>query len=194
MLPWIGQHIETADGQSTWTPGPFTDSSSTNTTFTHAGPMLFAQPPSARNQDAGDVSMGMDVDNSMREDPGDVDMYSDSPAKPARSSEHALSGSEDLQDSKINEASKTTASSLLSSVLRPINGNAVKRVEKQRSKVPSSKTAEQTSGTSAHGEGALILRESLEQEHGPEGNVTDDSFDEGEGAPVSILIYASGRS
>lgn len=189
MFALIGQHIETVDGQSSWTPGPFTDSSSANAPFTHAGPMLFAQPSSARDQDAGDVSMGMDIDTSMREDPGDVDMYSDSPAKAVRSSEHAVSASEDLQDSKIGEPSKPTSSSLLSSVLRPINGNAVKRVEKQRSKGPQTKTAEQTSGASDHGEGALILRETLEQDQGVEGDMTDDSFDEEESPPVSITSH-----
>lgn len=133
--------------------------------------------------------MGMDIDTSMREDPGDVDMYSDSPAKAVRSSEHAVSASEDLQDSKIGEPSKPTSSSLLSSVLRPINGNAVKRVEKQRSKGPQTKTAEQTSGASDHGEGALILRETLEQDQGVEGDMTDDSFDEEESPPVSITSH-----
>jgi hypothetical protein len=190
----IGQHIETADGQSTWTPGPFLDSASAQAPFTHAGPMLFAQPPTVRDQDAGDVSMGMDVDTSMREDPGDIDMYSDSPAKMARSSEHVATPVESVQDTKIGESSKTTSSSLLSSVLRPINGNAVKRVEKQRSKEPQARPAERGSRTSAHGESALVLRQASEQEHEAEGDLTDESFDNEESAPVSIVPPCSEMS
>lgn len=148
--------------------------------------MLFTQPPAVREQDAGDVSMGMDVDTSMREDSVDVDMYSDSPAKMTRSTDHVATPNQELQDPKIGESTKTTSSSLLPSVLRPINGNAVKRVEKQRNKEPQNRAVERASRSSVHAESALILRESSERNLEAEGELTDESFDGDETTPVSM--------
>ena len=154
-----GQHIETLDGQSTWTPGPFSEPSM-QAPFTHSGPLLFAHPTSAKDQDAGDVSMGMDVDMSIREDLGDVDMYSDSPAKvaPSNGSHANQDAGEDADEARNGEAPTKARTSLLSSVLRPINHNAVKRVEKQRSKTSHTRSlGKDTSGLEQ--DSALVLRE-----------------------------------
>lgn len=103
--------------------------------------------------------MGMDVDMSMREEHGDVDMYSDSPAKVVRRRSHDNADARDNADEARNgEPSAKTTTSLLSSVLRPINDNAVKRVEKQRSKT----SRAQALGGNASGarpDNALVRRE-----------------------------------
>jgi hypothetical protein len=156
--------------------------------------MLFAQPSSDKDHEAGDVSMGMDVDSSMREEPIDVDMYNDSPVKMARSTEHTESSNEVQQDSQSGESSKATASSLLATVLRPINANAVKRVEKQRSKAPHSKIADKSAET-ARGEDALVLRNrSAELDHEVEGDVTEESLDEDENDAVSSIITGNPKA
>lgn len=142
--------------------------------------MLFATPTSAKDQEAGDVSMGMDIDMSMREDHGDVDMYSDSPAKTARNIGYANEDTaETAEEAKNEEVPTKTTTSLLSSVLRPINGNAVKRVEKQRSKTPHSKTLGRSAGASgSRQETALVLRDDgeMEQEQSEESSEDEDDL------------------
>jgi hypothetical protein len=179
-----GQHIETLDGQSTWTPGPFSEPP-IQAPFTHAGPMLFAHPTSAKEQDAGDVSMGMDVDMSMREDQGDVDMYSDSPAKIARNVGPANEDKESVGEATSEDVSTKPTSSLLESVLRPINGNAVKRVEKQRSKAPHAKNSDRNAVASARQENALVLRDDDERDQAETEETSGDEDD-----VVSILTFS----
>lgn len=145
--------------------------------------MLFAHPTSLKDQDAGDISMGMDVDMSMREEQGDVDMYSDSPAKVIRSnsSHDNVDARENDDEASNGEPSAKTTTSLLSSVLRPINDNAVKRVEKQRSKTS---RAQSLGGnvSGARQDNALVLRE----DDATEGEASEYSSEE-EPDPVSEL-------
>ncbi|KAJ9093435.1 hypothetical protein QFC21_006466 [Naganishia friedmannii] len=184
-IPHKRQHIETIDGQSTWTPGPYS-TTIPNTTHLppaiHGGPMLFAQPPPSyvrpgKEQDfTGDTSIGtmMDVDTSMRvqdHEPRDIDMWSDSPAKTARNSAETDTHTVDSENAASQPESTDRAKpTLLSSILRPINPNAVKRVEKQRSKAQHQqqrRSGDRAVSAGAVSEGAVVLRAAEgEEEHG----------------------------
>ncbi|KAJ9111130.1 hypothetical protein QFC19_001329 [Naganishia cerealis] len=193
-IPSKRQHIETIDGRSTWTHGPYTDMAAHSAPVIHGGPMLFAQPSPTdlpgKEQDVGDTSMGMDVDTSMRiHEHGDVDMWSDSPAKTARFTDTASrSGegekTENRHDATAETATEATPPSILSTILRPINANAVKRVEKQRSRTQQRSLSQgnrTVSSGSAH-RGAMVLRsdpEAEELEHSEDGDTDEVSDDEG---------------
>jgi hypothetical protein len=199
------------DGQSTWTPGPYT-SALPNTTqlpppIQHGGPMLFAHPPPSdvlpgKEQDTiGDTSIGtmMDVDTSMRAhehdhtESRDIDMWSDSPAKPIRGHTDPNTPAEEEGSNGGNTSQSATQAkpTLLSSILRPINANAVKRVEKQRSKTQQRRQGDRaaSAGSGSVNRGALVLRaaegedEDLLSEDGDSEDVSDE---EGNFNDVSI--------
>lgn len=130
--------------------------------------------------------MGMDVDMSMREDQGDVDMYSDSPAKMARNIGHANEDKESAEEARGEDVSAKPTTSLLESVLRPINGNAVKRVEKQRSKAPHAKSLERNAVASGRQENALVLRDDDERDEAESEESSGDEED-----AVSTLTFSS---
>ncbi|KAJ9120916.1 hypothetical protein QFC22_002851 [Naganishia vaughanmartiniae] len=96
----------------------------------------------------------------------DIDMWSDSPAKPAQGSAGAdtRADSENENTVKQSKSANEAKPTLLSSILRPINANAVKRVEKQRSKTHQQQQQQRSAnravsaGSGAANRGAMVLR------------------------------------